>query len=105
MFFIPDINECLDNNGNCTDFCTNLNGTYFCHCKTGLQLEADNRTCVGRFYSNDTCTMIQSYVYFCFPKLLSNKNKSKNKQTNKKNNKKKQNKTINKCIEYKANKW
>lgn len=41
----PDINECLDGNGDCEQECINELGTYRCACKKGFRLRADNRTC------------------------------------------------------------
>ena len=42
-----DINECALNNGNCSQTCTNKNGTYMCSCTNGYLLNPDNRTCSG----------------------------------------------------------
>ena len=43
-----DINECLSNNGNCSQSCTNTNGSYFCLCQTGYMTADDNMTCKGK---------------------------------------------------------
>ena len=46
-FLGPDINECAMYNGNCSQICTNTNGSYLCSCSSGYGLNADNRTCTG----------------------------------------------------------
>ena len=33
----PDIDECLDNNGDCDQICTNKPGTHMCECKYGYK--------------------------------------------------------------------
>ena len=35
------------NNANCSQTCTNTNGSYLCSCNSGYTLNADNRTCHG----------------------------------------------------------
>ena len=47
---VPDINECLADNGNCSQVCTNTNGSYFCSCYSGYKLDPDGRTCRGALY-------------------------------------------------------
>lgn len=42
-----DINECLDNNGNCEDVCIDTEDSFICQCLNGRVLAADNRTCEG----------------------------------------------------------
>ena len=44
-----DINECLSNNGGCSQICTNTNGHYVCSCQTGFMSYVidDNSTCNG----------------------------------------------------------
>jgi hypothetical protein len=42
-----DINECLDNNGNCEDVCIDTEDSFMCQCLNGRVLAADNRTCEG----------------------------------------------------------
>ena len=44
---LADINECLENNGNCEDACINTEGSFMCECSPGKVLAADNRTCEG----------------------------------------------------------
>ena len=45
--FNPDINECINNNGGCDQFCDNFPGYYQCICFKTYTLNADNRTCEG----------------------------------------------------------
>lgn len=42
-----DINECLTRNGDCSQICTNANGSYFCSCNSGYQLSSNGLTCNG----------------------------------------------------------
>ena len=50
--FIPDINECLDNNGMCSHICDNTEGSYHCACPSGYDLQPDNHTCSGKYTLN-----------------------------------------------------
>ena len=70
-FPFPDINECLDNNGQCGQNCTNLNGTYSCFCRVGYYLFTGaegpvpeaiiNRTCLGMDYAKQLfCFIVPS---------------------------------------------
>ena len=43
----PDYNECLINNGNCSQNCRNLIPGYTCFCDDGYELDEDNLTCIG----------------------------------------------------------
>ena len=45
---IPDINECITNNGGCEHNCTNTIGSYLCFCNIGFKLTADNHSCEGQ---------------------------------------------------------
>ena len=46
--FHPDIDECSDRTTeNCTQICTNTNGSFICECNTGFQLDNDGVTCNG----------------------------------------------------------
>ena len=47
MHLFPDINECLSNNGNCFQTCSNTNGSYICSCQHGYAFHFDNRSCNG----------------------------------------------------------
>lgn len=42
---LPDINECLNSNGDCEHECHNEIGSYRCVCRAGFTLRTDNRTC------------------------------------------------------------
>lgn len=46
--YTPDIDECANNNGQCSNICTNTNGSYICSCKPGYLLGADMLTCNGK---------------------------------------------------------
>ena len=66
-FFLIDYDECLNDNGGCTDTCTNLVGSYTCSCLTpGYTLSRDNKTCVDldecSTTSGHNCTASQTCV-------------------------------------------
>ncbi|XP_054275840.1 fibrillin-1-like [Macrosteles quadrilineatus] len=41
-----DINECLNNNGNCTQICQNTEGSFSCTCFTGFEKIEPSQTCL-----------------------------------------------------------
>ena len=45
MIFITDINECEINNGGCEQMCNNTNGSFFCSCEMGYQLDSSGLNC------------------------------------------------------------
>ena len=45
---ILDINECGQNNGGCDRFCNNTEGSFFCTCGDGYNLNEDGRQCDGK---------------------------------------------------------
>ena len=45
--YLPDINECLISNDNCTQTCINTAGSYECSCQTGYVLADDGINCNG----------------------------------------------------------
>ena len=47
MHSLADIDECLVLNGGCHQVCTNTQGSHFCSCNQGYQLEENNSTCIG----------------------------------------------------------
>lgn len=58
ILYSTDTNECTVNNGNCSQLCTNTNGSYICSCELGYFLDVNNHSCNGRFISNYTITII-----------------------------------------------
>lgn len=48
-FALPDIDECLENNGGCDHFCRNTVGSFECSCQKGHKLLTDERTCQGQW--------------------------------------------------------
>ena len=47
IIFYVDIDECQLDTNNCTQQCTNTDGSYNCSCYTGFILTSDNHTCIG----------------------------------------------------------
>ncbi|XP_023213992.1 sushi, von Willebrand factor type A, EGF and pentraxin domain-containing protein 1-like [Centruroides sculpturatus] len=45
-----DIDECVNNNGNCSHFCTNIIGSFICSCPNGMKLAEDQVTCIDTSY-------------------------------------------------------
>ena len=45
-----DTNECLLNNGGCSQLCTNTIGSYHCFCRDGYQLNVNGIDCDGQIY-------------------------------------------------------
>ncbi len=57
----PDVNECITNNGGCGHICTNTQGSFVCSCRSGYELAADARNCVGKDY------LVAYMKEHCFP--------------------------------------
>ena len=49
IYSFIDTNECLLNNGGCTQWCTNTIGSYHCDCRSGYQLNSDGISCNGQY--------------------------------------------------------
>ena len=47
----PDINECVVNNGGCSEMCFNTLGGFMCSCREGFTPHSDNKTCVSKYIS------------------------------------------------------
>ena len=47
-FYYLDVNECVDDNGGCSQLCINTVGSYYCECNIGYHF-IDNSTtiCIG----------------------------------------------------------
>ena len=45
-----DIDECVDGTDGCDHNCTNTDGSYYCTCMDGYELESDYHTCTGDIY-------------------------------------------------------
>ena len=49
--FHLDIDECTRGTSGCDHNCINTNGSYYCTCMDGYELESDNHTCTGNDYA------------------------------------------------------
>ena len=45
---LSDINECLTNNGGCSQICRNTIGSYYCQCAPNYELQPDGKTCISK---------------------------------------------------------
>ena len=45
-----DIDECEEGADECDHNCTNTDGSYYCTCMDGYELESDNHTCKGEIH-------------------------------------------------------
>jgi len=68
-FLLPDINECSENPGACSQFCVNTLGSYICKCAEGYVKTADNRTCKRR--DGMFCFRVVALKKFCFASSFS----------------------------------
>jgi len=50
--FHSDIDECEEGTDGCDHNCTNTDGSYYCTCMDGYELESDNHTCTGNDHDN-----------------------------------------------------
>ena len=46
--FFSDIDECNNGTHNCSQICTNTNGSFTCGCDNGYLLDLDEVTCNGQ---------------------------------------------------------
>lgn len=56
-----DVDECVENNGDCSNICINLIGGHSCACEAGFMLGNDNKTC----YDVDECQEINDCSHIC----------------------------------------
>ena len=56
-----DINECEENNGDCSHECANKEGSYECVCPPGFKI-FNYTECVGMCY-NAVCFIIRQCIY------------------------------------------
>ena len=50
FIFHSDTDECSEGTSGCDHNCTNTDGSYYCTCTDGYELETDNNTCTGDNY-------------------------------------------------------
>ena len=48
---ILDIDECSENDDNCSQNCSNTIGSYQCSCNDGYALDSDQHNCNGNIYN------------------------------------------------------
>ena len=57
--FYSDIDECNNGTHNCSQMCTNTNGSFTCGCNNGYLLDLDEVTCNGMY---KMCIYMQLYI-------------------------------------------
>lgn len=61
LFSPPDVDECKEDLDNqCTHFCHNYVGGYYCSCQHGYHLDEDEHTCTGTGQFVATCSMSET---------------------------------------------
>ena len=61
FFFLDlDIDECLLNNGGCSDTCVNTVGGFECTCRPGYIVDTDNKTCISKSRISLGCFLVLS---------------------------------------------
>lgn len=57
-FISIDRDECIDHNGDCSNICINLLGSYSCACEAGFELIDDKHTCqdIGESLTDFKCS-------------------------------------------------
>lgn len=48
-FCFVDVDECSTTNGGCAQTCVNTDGSHYCTCNEGFELNADKRRCDGKW--------------------------------------------------------
>ena len=49
FYVITDVDECLNNNDTCSHDCVNTEGSYYCECPTGYNLQPNKHDCEGKY--------------------------------------------------------
>ncbi len=72
------VDECLDNNGDCTDVCVNTPYSHFCTCRQGHYLDPNDRhVCMGELYTRlghvhaTTLTLSSAHISECTVRRVS----------------------------------
>ena len=47
--YSSDIDECSEGTHNCSQICTDTDGSFMCGCNNGYRLDFDNVTCNGKY--------------------------------------------------------
>ena len=59
----PDVDDCGDENGGCSQICINTEGSFTCDCNTGFVLDSDGATCNGEYLLHETYTCVHTNIY------------------------------------------
>ena len=69
IIFHSDIDECERGTDGCDHNCTNTDGSYYCTCMDGYELESDNHTCAGNVYVHACVIHMHISTLFCSQKI------------------------------------
>ena len=69
IFFFSDIDECNNGTHNCSQICTNTNGSFTCGCNNGYLLNIDEVTCNG-MQINLICNTCLHLHIMCMYKIV-----------------------------------
>ena len=67
--FYSDTDECSDGTHNCSQTCTNTNGSFTCGCNNGYLIDLDEATCNGMY---KMCIYIQLYINIVIIIIITN---------------------------------
>ena len=62
VIFPPNVNECITDNGNCDQNCTNTIGSFYCSCWVGCRLDGNGINCTGKFKAATICSRVLTFA-------------------------------------------
>ncbi len=60
-----DVNECVHDNGGCTQECHNTDGSHYCTCGEGYVLSTDQQSCSGSLILVTIHVISSQLCYWC----------------------------------------
>lgn len=62
MIMFTDINECVGKAHNCSQNCSNTDGSFQCVCVTGYRLNEDGQTCDGKVLHFKWSKLLKTFI-------------------------------------------